>query len=190
MNGIPKAVVGSGLMLAATAAAAHPGHAESGLASGLLHPMLGLDHLLAMIAIGLWSLRQKPSLRTATPALMVAGMVLGAGLAFAGVTVPGLETGIALTVMVAGLLIATLTRLPTLAAAPMIVFFMALHGSAHGSEMPVGASAWLYVVGFSATTAGLAVGTAKLADRLKGSGGRATRALGAVIAFSGAILAS
>jgi urease accessory protein len=75
----------TGLMVTATAASAHAGHdAGTGFTSGLLHPMLGLDHLLAMAAIGFWSVRQSATLKNSTPLFVIGGMVGGAGIAWGG----------------------------------------------------------------------------------------------------------
>ena len=111
MNQTTKLLVAAGLLLTATTAAAHTGHgahAESGFLSGLLHPMLGLDHLLAMAAIGFWSVRQSNTMKQITPLFVIGGMVLGAGIAWAGMSLPSVETGITFSVLVAGILIATL----------------------------------------------------------------------------------
>ena len=136
-----KLLTTAALLLTATAAVAHPGHdhGSSGFTSGLLHPLLGLDHLLAMAAIGFWSVRQGNVMKNATPLFVVGGMILGAGLAFAGIALPGVETGIVLSVIVAGILIAAMAKLPTAVGATLVMAFMVFHGHAHGTEMPSGA---------------------------------------------------
>ena len=99
----------TGLMVTATAASAHAGpDAGTRFTRGLLHPMLGLDHLLAMAAIGFWSVRQSATLKDSTPLFVISGMVVGAGIAWGGLSLPGVETGISLSVMLTGILIATL----------------------------------------------------------------------------------
>src|SRR5690554_2314868 len=116
MNRITKLLMTVGLMLTATLAAAHPGegaHTHSDFLSGLLHPMLGIDHLLAMAAIGFWSIRQNTTMKRGAPLFVVGGMVVGAGIAWGGVSLAGVETGIAMSVLLAGVLIATMAKLPT-----------------------------------------------------------------------------
>ena len=109
MKAFAQLLMATGLMVTATAASAHAGHdAGTGFTSGLLHPMLGLDHLLAMAAIGFWSVRQSATLKNSTPLFVIGGMVVGAGIAWGGLSLPGVETGISLSVILAGILIATL----------------------------------------------------------------------------------
>ncbi|MDX1636082.1 MAG: HupE/UreJ family protein [Marinobacter sp.] len=176
------------LLLAATTASAHSGHSHGGFVSGLLHPMLGPDHLLAMAAIGFWSVRQSPWLQRGTPLFMVAGMFLGAGLAFAGLTLPGVETGIALTVMLAGVLIATLAKLPTVIGGTLVGSFMVFHGFAHGTEMPAAASLLTYMAGFGVATLAIALAGRGLGVVLAKTDNRVSQALGAVLAATGAFL--
>jgi len=120
-------------------AAAHPGHGDSGLAAGLLHPITGLDHLLALLALGLWSRQQRhaPHLPTVLPCAFLMLMALGAscaGALSAGM-LPALETCIAATVLLLGVLAVTALRLPPwlAVAAPGACGF--LHGLAHGREL-------------------------------------------------------
>jgi len=98
MKAFAQLLMATGLMVTATAASAHAGHdAGTGFTSGLLHPMLGLDHLLAMAAIGFWSVRQSATLKNRTPLFVIGGMVVGAGIAWGGLSLPGVETGISLS---------------------------------------------------------------------------------------------
>jgi urease accessory protein len=114
MKAFAQLLVATGLMVTATAASAHAGHdAGTGFTSGLLQPMLGLDYLLVMAAIGFWSVRQSATLKNSTPLFVIGGMVVGAGIAWGGLSLPGVETGISLSVILAGILIATLAKLPT-----------------------------------------------------------------------------
>ncbi|WP_192036770.1 HupE/UreJ family protein [Halomonas sp. YLGW01] len=144
-------------LLSAGAASAHAGHepGAGGLLAGLLHPLSGMDHLLALVAIGLWSVRQSRSLGWVVPGLAAGGMLLGAGLAWGGLFLPGVETGIALSVLLSGLLLATLVRLPAQIGAMLVVTFLVFHGQAHAVEMPVGASLLAYLAGFLLATLGL-----------------------------------
>ncbi|WP_228896235.1 HupE/UreJ family protein [Pseudoduganella aquatica] len=107
---------------------------------GFLHPFTGFDHLLAMLSVGIWSARQPQG--RALPLVFLAAMLLGALSGVAGVTIPGLETGIAATVVLAGVLIAMATRLPLAAGAALIAAFAILHGNAHGHELPLAGSAF------------------------------------------------
>ncbi|QBE66946.1 HupE/UreJ family protein [Pseudoduganella lutea] len=150
------------LLAASLPALAHPGHAEMGFVDGLLHPLTGIDHLLALVAAGIWSARQgRPSTfgdAPAThplvlPAVFVAMMGAGAGVGMAGLHIPGLESGIALTVMLTGALVAAAVRLPTWAGAALLGTFAILHGNAHGLELPHATSAAGYL-GMSALLLG------------------------------------
>jgi urease accessory protein len=109
---------------------------EQGL---LAHPFTGLDHLLAMVAVGVWSVRQPNAkwLPATFIGMVLAGMLSGV----AGLVIPGLETGIALTVALMGVLIAVAVRLPAAVAAVMVGGFALLHGNAHGHELPQAGSA-------------------------------------------------
>lgn len=178
------------LLSTSTAVMAHPGHGGTGFTAGLLHPMLGLDHLLAMAAIGFWSLRQPTTLKRGTPLFMVGGMVLGAGIAFAGVSIPGVETGIALTVMLAGVLIATLARLPTVVGGLLVAAFMVFHGYAHAIEMPMGAHFAAYMVGFASTTIAIALAGRGLGALLATSDIRLVRVIGVSLIGAGAVFAA
>lgn len=192
---VVPAVAALGLSLAAPVVFAHPGHGveHGGLASGLMHPWLGLDHLLAMAAIGLWSLGQGASMRRLTPLLALVGMLVGAGIALAGWVspslLPGVESGIAMSVLVAGVMTAALLRLPTGLGGVLVVAVMALHGIAHGAEMPAAASLVGYVIGFSISTLAITLLARSLGGWLAAREQRLLRALGAVIALCGGILA-
>jgi urease accessory protein len=163
------------LSAVSASALAHPGAAAHGLASGLAHPFSGLDHLLAMLAVGLWSWQLGGRARLAGPLVFLLLLGTGGMLGFAGVTLPGLETGVAASVLLLGLLIAFALRLPLVGACAAIGVFALLHGMAHGSELPQHASAWTYAAGFVfASTllhgAGLALGWVRPLwfDRLAG----------------------
>jgi urease accessory protein len=135
MKKITRFLMATGLMVTATAASAHAGHdASTRFTRGLLHPMLGLDHLLAMAAIGFWSVRQSATLKDSTPLFVIGGMVVGTGIAWGGFSLPGVETGISLSVILAGILIATLAKLPTAVGGSLVAAFMVFHGFAHGTE--------------------------------------------------------
>lgn len=169
-------------------ALAHPGHGteQGGLLAGLTHPWLGLDHLLAMIAIGLWSLAQGATVRSVTPWLALAGMVIGASLAVSGVVLPGVESAIALSVLLGGILVTSLARLPASLAMGLVVAFMVFHGYAHGSEMPAGSSLVAFFIGFAISTLAITWGARRLGAWLSARENWALRVLGGAIAVCGA----
>ncbi|MEW5963599.1 MAG: HupE/UreJ family protein [Pseudomonadota bacterium] len=148
-----RLIASSVLSLAAMTdgAFAHTGHATSGLAAGLAHPMAGLDHLLAMLAVGVWAAMQPTSRAWAGPAVFVAMLAAGAGLGLAGIAVPFVEPGILASVVLFGVMIVAARHLPADAGLAMIGGFALLHGHAHGTEA-VGAVAG-YMAGFMAASA-------------------------------------
>lgn len=193
MNKTTKLLLTIGLMLTTSLAIAHPGHGEhaSGFLSGLLHPFSGLDHLLAMGAIGFWSMRQNTTLKRATPLFVIGGMVAGALLAWAGVSfnLAGVETSIAMSVLLVGVLIATLAKLPTAVGGILVALFMVSHGYAHVAEMGQGSSLLIYMAGFVMATLVITfIGRGLGAAMLK-SDNRITRAIGGVVAIIGGVLA-
>tara|TARA_R110001599_G_scaffold184952_1_gene379156 strand:- start:8050 stop:8604 length:555 start_codon:yes stop_codon:yes gene_type:complete len=181
----------TGLMVTATATSAHAGHdAGTGFTSGLLHPMLGLDHLLAMAAIGFWSVRQGNTMKQITPLFVIGGMILGAGLAWGGMSLPSVETGISLSVILAGILIAAMVKLPTAVGGSLVAAFMVFHGFAHGAEMPAGATLVAYLAGFSIATLVLTFTGRGLGALMTKVDGRIGRTLGGLVAATGAFLAA
>jgi len=179
-----RTIVLAALCLVAGTASAHPGHAAAGFAGGLAHPFLGLDHMLAMIAIGLWAAQQGGRALWAIPAAFVSAMGLGGALAWSGVALPHVETAITLSVLVLGLLIATQRRAPVMIGMGIAAVFALFHGYAHGLEMPQIASPALYALGFVVATASLH--GAGIAGGLFGR--RAMRMVGIGIAATGLAL--
>lgn len=142
------------LCMFAGAASAHTGsHADVGFAGGLAHPFLGLDHLLAMIAIGLWAAQQGGRALWAVPAAFVGTMLLGGLLSMSGFSLPYIETGIAASVLLLGLLVASRRQWSVSAGMAIAAVFAIFHGYAHGLEMPQAASPALYAMGFVLATA-------------------------------------
>jgi urease accessory protein len=143
------------LYLLSGTASAHSGDhtTVTGFSGGLAHPLQGLDHLLAMIAIGLWAAQQGGRATWAVPAAFVGAMALGGGLAWSGIALPQVETAIALSVLVLGLLVAIRRRWALAAGMAIAAAFALFHGYAHGLEMPQAASPVLYGLGFVLATA-------------------------------------
>lgn len=142
-----------GLALGLGTAQAHTGHGTSGLWTGMVHP-LGLDHLLAMVAVGVWSVSALPQQRAWWgPAVFLLALIFGAGLGASGWVLPGLEQGIALTVVLLGAMLVWARRpLPLVAGLGLVAGAAVLHGVAHGAEAP-GAGFGTYALGFMLTTA-------------------------------------
>ena len=119
------------LAASASAALAHGGHAGSGFGAGFVHPFSGADHLLAMLAVGIYAARQGPFQRWAVPAGFVVAMLGGAALSAAGLAVPMVETGVAASVLVLGLMIAFALHLPRAVVLPLVAVMAVFHGQAH-----------------------------------------------------------
>jgi urease accessory protein len=149
------------LLLVPSLAFAHPGHAQSGWLAGMGHPLGGLDHLLAMLAVGLWAAQQKGAARWLLPVTFVTTMLVGGVLGLEGVSLPAMESGIAASVLALGLAVALAVRPPLVLATLATALFALFHGVAHGLELPAMASSWSYAAGFVLVTASLhAVGYA------------------------------
>ena len=144
------------------------GHAlqgqASGFVTGFLHPLSGADHVLAMVAVGLWGAQLGAPAIWVLPVAFPLVMAMGAMLGFLGVPIPGVEYGIAASAIVLGTAVAFAMR-PTLVIAALVVgCFAIFHGHAHGTELPVGQSAMLYSIGFVIATGclhavGIGIGT-------------------------------
>ncbi|MGD9861198.1 MAG: HupE/UreJ family protein [Marinobacterium sp.] len=136
-------------------ALAHTGHEVSGFISGLAHPVGGADHLLAMLAVGLWAARLGGRALWLVPLAFVATMLLGNLLALSGVSLVFTEQGIGLSVVVLGLLLAFAARFVTPVCMAIAGSFALFHGLAHGAEMPLNASGFSYAAGFTLATLAL-----------------------------------
>jgi urease accessory protein len=133
---------------------AHVGVGEtSGFLHGLGHPLSGLDHICAMIAVGLWAAQMGGRSIWAIPLTFVGVMALGGFLGMMGVNLPLVETGIIISVLALGVFVAASVRLPLVASVTLVGLFAAFHGHAHGSEMPAAASGLAYATGFIVATA-------------------------------------
>ena len=142
----------------ATAAQAHTGHGTHSLMEGLVHPF-GPDHLLAMVAVGIWSVSALPARQAwQGPATFLLALVVSAALGMLGATVPYLEHGVALSVVLFGaMLVLARCPMPSASGLGLIAMAAALHGLAHGSETPASGFAG-YAAGFLLTTAALHIG--------------------------------
>ena len=136
------------LLAASPAALAHPGAHAGGFAHGFAHPFGGLDHLLAMVAVGVWAARRAGPARWILPLAFVSFMALGTGLAL-----PVVEPMIAASVLVLGLGAALGRRLPVAAGAALTALFALYHGQAHFAEMPAEASLAGFALGMLSATA-------------------------------------
>ncbi len=182
------------LALAITAAATMPAfaHLDPGehgsFAAGFSHPLFGLDHILAMAAVGLWAAQQGGRAIWLVPAAFVGTMALGFALATAGVPLPFVEPVILASVIFVGIAIALAMPVPAPAIAAMVAFFAFFHGHAHGGELGE-AGAWQFALGFILATIALhASGIA--GGLLLGRLGKALpRVLGAATALGGLWLA-
>lgn len=177
-------------ILAPTAAFAHPGHGpEIGALAGFMHPMSGLDHILCMVAVGVFAFVLGGRALILVPLSFVGMMAVGFLLGANGVNVPFVELGIALSSIVIGAVAASGKSMPVWGAMSLVGLFAIFHGHAHGAEMPANAGGLEYAAGFMAATAllhaaGIAVsiGVAKLAGRY---GKTAAQLAGAAFALGG-----
>ena len=153
---IVKGLTAAAFVLASGLTFAHSGHEHvSSFMSGFSHPLGGLDHLLAMLAIGLWASSMSGRAVWAIPMVFVLTMLVGGGLAFTGLNVPFVEQGILLSVVVLGVLVVAAKHLPVLACVMIAGGFALFHGVAHGSEMPMNTNSLQYALGFVLATVGL-----------------------------------
>jgi urease accessory protein len=182
-------------LLASSAAQAHVGIGDtSGFAHGFMHPMSGIDHILAMVAVGLFAAHLGRHALWLVPLSFVSMMIVGGALGMAGVPLPFVEIGIGLSVVVLGLAVATSFHVTTAIAMALAGFFAIFHGHAHGAEMPETASGLEYGAGFVLATAtlhaigiGLGLAIGKLSEAY---GRRILQAAGGAMALTGiAILA-
>ena len=169
-----------------SAAFAHVGAHAGSLADGLAHPFSGFDHVLAMVAVGLWASQLGRPAAWLLPLTFPAVMALGAVAGMSGVALPAVESALAATVLVLGLVIALALRPSVPVSAGLIAAFALVHGYSHGAELPPTSAALAYGAGFMVATfvlhaIGLAIGGLPRAAL-------APRATGAAIAAAGIVL--
>ncbi|ANM13480.1 MULTISPECIES: HupE/UreJ family protein [unclassified Rhizobium] len=190
-----KSALKSGLLALAAAALpavayAHTGVGQtSGFVHGFSHPVSGLDHILAMVMVGVFAFQLGGRATWLVPTTFVLVMALGGALGVAGVNVPFVETGIALSVVVLGAIVALNVKAPTALAMGVVGLFAIFHGHAHGAEMPEDAGGAAYAAGFMIATAFLHAAGLGLGYIIGRAGERqgafVTRAAGSVAAIAG-----
>ena len=185
-----KAILASLLVVVASWPLVAWAHVESGQAggflSGLSHPVSGLDHVVAMIAVGLWGAQLGMPAVWVLPVAFPMLMAFGGTLGLIGIPLPGVEIGIALSAVVLGALVLGQVRLPLAIAVAAVACFAVFHGHAHGTELETGQNAMLYSLGFVIAT-GLLHGvgiTTGLIQRWE-VGGNVLRGAGALVMASG-----
>ena len=185
-----KRLSATAAILAVTTAPAfaHLDPAEHGsFMAGVTHPLSGADHMLAMIAVGLWAAQIGGRARWTVPAAFVSLMTLGFVLALAGSPLPFVEPGILASVIGLGLLVALAVRMPTAVSAAIVGVFALFHGHAHGGELGA-ATALTFGLGFVVSTALLHAAGLALGMMAVGRGQAATRVAGGLTALAGAAL--
>jgi len=179
----------AGLVLAGSPAFAHLNPAEHGsFGSGFSHPLFGMDHILVMVAVGLWAFQNGDRSVWLIPSAFVATMLAGFGLSLTGVPLPLVEPAILASVVALGLLVAMAVRLPVVPAAAIVSVFALFHGHAHGAEIGT-AGAFGYAAGFAIATALLHAAGIAIAWGIGAALGADTRKGEMVVRFLGGITA-
>lgn len=188
--GLTHAILGAALiaLIASGQAHAHEDGLAGGFISGFTHPILGWDHVVAMVAVGLWgAFLGRPAIWL-LPVIFPLVMAFGGVLGIIGVPVPFVEPGIAISSIALGLLIALALRLPLAAAAIIVGAFAIFHGYAHGVELPAATSPLPYALGFVVATGCLHLAGILLGLLVHAPGGRIViRAGGAAISVIGCL---
>ena len=189
----PALPIGTATLLALVVSSA-PVHAHvqtreaSGFLTGLRHPVSGLDHVVAMIAVGLWGAQLGAPALWLLPVTFPMVMALGGVIGLLGVPLPGIEVGIAASAVLLGLVVMFALRPPLAVAVALVAVFAIFHGHAHGTELPPGQSALLYSMGFVVATGCLhGVGVAIGVIHRWRWGQTLLRAAGAVVALAGIV---
>ena len=178
------------LLFSSTNLFAHPLlGTQSGFSNGFFHPLSGLDHILAMLAVGIWAAQMGGKAKWIIPITFVGIMSVGGMLGMNNISLPFAEIGILVSVIVLGVLILAGIRLPILVSSILVGVFALCHGHTHGTELPAAASGVMYAAGFALTTivlhlSGIGFGTAvnKIANE------KIVKLSGAMIAIAGLFL--
>ena len=192
-----RIALAAALAMVPALASAHTGHGALGFGHGFGHPTSGIDHILAMVAVGIFAANLGGRAIWAVPLTFVASMAAGGALGIAGMPLPFVEIGIALSVVVLGLVVAVRYEWPVAAAMSLVGLFAIFHGHAHGTEMPVDASGAAYALGFVLATGllhffGIAIGLGisqagqRYSHRITQAGGAGVSVAGVLI-FGGVI---
>ena len=171
-----------------SAALAHSGHDLSGIGAGLLHPFQGMDHLLAMVAVGIWAAQGGGRRIWLLPVTFMLLLGAGTALALAWPRLPMVETGIAASVLALGLLVSLSLRLPLALSLLATATFGLLHGYAHGLELPASAHPASFALGFLAATLALHLSGITLGVLSRQRTEVLAKGIGMVIAASGAYM--
>jgi urease accessory protein len=174
------------LVLTAIPAFAHTGDLSGGFLGGFTHPLFGPDHVVAMVAVGLWGAFLGPPPMFVLPIVFPLVMAVGGVLGIIGVPLPAAELAIAASAIVLGLMVASAARPPLWVAATIVAAFAIFHGYAHGAELPAGTDAAAYSIGFVTATGFLHLAGIGLGLTVRWPAGRmGVRGTGAAIACAG-----
>jgi urease accessory protein len=174
------------LGIATLPALAHTGSSAGGFIGGFAHPLFGPDHVVAMVAVGLWGAFLGAPAIWLLPIVFPLVMAAGGALGILGVTLPAVETGIAASAVVLGMMVALAAKPPLWVAAVLVGVFAIFHGHAHGTELPPGSDAVAYSLGFVIATGLLHLAGIGFGYLARWPAGRlAVRAAGGAIAFAG-----
>jgi urease accessory protein len=189
LPGMALLILASALLAPATVLAHNPAGVAGGFASGFMHPLTGVDHILAMVAVGIWGAQLGAPAIWALPIAFPLVMSVGGAMGVRGVPLVGVEIGIAASALLLGLMIFSEARPPLAAAALLVGFFAIFHGYAHGAELPHAANPLAYGVGFVIATgmlhlSGIGLGLVHRWPR----GARALRLVGGGISLAGLFL--
>lgn len=190
---LPVMVAAAAIALMPGIALAHTGVGDtSGFSHGFVHPLTGIDHLLAMMMVGVFAWQLGGRALWLVPLTFVLVMAIGGAFGVAGVSIPFVETGIALSVIVLGAAVAFRLSMPVAIAVALVGLFAVFHGHAHGEEMPENAAGLAYGLGFMLATAALhlaGIGLGFLIGRIADERGPAVvRITGGVVAVAGLAL--
>jgi len=188
MKTLSRQLLSGALLLAALPALAHSSASDAtgGFVAGFLHPVLGWDHVIAMVAVGLWGAFLGLPAIWVLPVVFPLVMAAGGALGVAGVPLPGVEVGIALSAVVLGAMVALAARPPLVVAALVVGAFAIFHGHAHGTELPESANPAAFSLGFVIATGLLHLGGIAFGALVRWNAGRiAVRAAGGLIGVLG-----